>query len=57
MCLERGADLHTAQLMPLPLTVSCFSKIQIGFTFLLLAYPGSPGKMAIKQVYVCMYYS
>jgi len=33
ICLERGADLHTAQLMPLPLTVSCFSKIQIGFTF------------------------
>ena len=27
------ADLHTAQLMPMPLTVSCFSKIQIGFTF------------------------
>jgi len=25
--LERVADLHTAQLMPLPLTVSCFSKI------------------------------
>jgi len=34
ICLERGADLHMAQLMPLPLTVSCFSKIQIGFTFL-----------------------
>jgi len=33
ICLERGADLHMAQLMPLPLTVSCFSKIQIGFTF------------------------
>ena len=32
-CLERGADLHMAQLMPLPLTVCCFSKIQIGFTF------------------------
>jgi len=32
--VERGADLHMAQLMPLPLTVSCFSKIQIGFTFL-----------------------
>ena len=31
ICLERGADLHMAQLMPLPLTVSCFSKIQIGF--------------------------
>jgi len=30
ICLERGADLHTAQLMPLPVTVSCFSKIQIG---------------------------
>ena len=34
ICLERGADLHTARLMPLPLTVSCFSKIQIGFAFL-----------------------
>jgi len=44
ICLERGADLHMAQLMPLPLTVSCFSKIQIGFTFLVLANPGSPGK-------------
>jgi len=43
ICLERGADLHTAQLMPLPLTVSCFSKIQIGFAFLVLAHPGSPG--------------
>jgi len=43
ICLERGADLHMVQLMPLPLTVSCFSKIQIGFTFLVLAHPGSPG--------------
>jgi len=34
ICLERGADLHMAQLMPLPFTVCCFSKIQIGFTFL-----------------------
>ena len=33
VCLERGADLHIAQMMPLPLTVSCFNKIQIGFTF------------------------
>jgi len=40
VCLEQGADLHMAQLMPLPLTVSCFSKIQIGFTFLVLAYLG-----------------
>jgi len=33
ICLEQDADLHMAQLMPLPVTVSCFSKIQIGFTF------------------------
>jgi len=44
ICLERGADLHIAQLMPLLLTVSCFSKIHIGFTFLVLAHLGSPGK-------------
>ena len=44
ICLERGADLHMAQLMPLPLTVSCSSKIQIGFTFLVPAHLGSPGK-------------
>jgi len=40
--------------MPLPLTVSCISKIQIGFTFLVPAYPGSPGKRAVKQVCVCL---
>ena len=54
ICLERGADLHMAQLMPLPLTVSCFSKIQIVFTFLVPAHPGSPGKRAIKRVCVCV---
>ena len=54
ICLERGADLHTAQLMPLPLTVSCFSKIQIGFTFLVLAHLGSPGQRAVKCVRVCV---
>ena len=54
ICLERGADLHIAQLMPLPLTVSCFSKIQIGFTFLVPAHPGSPGKRAVKRVCVCV---
>jgi len=43
-----GADLHIAQLMPLPLTVSCSSKIQIGFTVLVPAYPGCPGKEAVK---------
>ena len=54
ICLERGADLHMAQLTPLPLTVSCFSKIQIGFTFLVPAHPGSPGKRAVKRVCVCV---
>ena len=44
LCLERGADLHTAQLMPLPLTVFCFSKIQIVFTFLIPAYLVVPDK-------------
>ena len=42
-----------AQLMPLPLAVSCFSKIQIGFTFLVPAYLGSPRKRAVKRVCVC----
>jgi len=46
--------LHMAQLMPLPLTVSCSSKIQIGFTFLVPAYLGSPGKRAVKRVCVCV---
>ena len=43
-----------AQLMPLPLplTVSCFSKIQIGFTFLVPAHPGSPGQGPLN---VCSY--
>jgi len=54
ICLQRGVDLDIAQLMPLPLTVSCSSKIQIGFTFLVLAYLGSPGKRAIKRVFVCV---
>jgi len=55
ICLERGADLHMALLMPLPLTVSYFSKIQIGFTFLVPADPGSPGERAVKRVrYSCL---
>ena len=55
ICMERGADLHMAQLMPLPRTVSCSSKIQIGFTFLVPAHPGSPGQRAVKRV--CVSYS
>ena len=54
ICLERGADLHMAQLMPLPITVSCFSEIQIGFTFLVPAHLGSPGQRAVKRVCVCV---
>ena len=54
ICLERGADLHMAQLMPVPLTVSCFSKIQICFAFLVPAHPGSPGQRAVKRVCVCV---
>ena len=54
VCLEQGADLHMAQLMLLPLTVSCFSKIQIGFTFLVLAHLGSPGERAVKRTCVCV---
>ena len=50
ICLEQDADLHMAQLMPIPLTVSCFSKIQIGFTSLVPAHPGSPEKGC-----VCVY--
>ena len=54
ICFEWCADLHMAQLMPLPLTVSCFSKIQIGFTFLVPAHLDSPGQRAIKRVCVCV---
>ena len=50
ICLERGAGLPLAQLMPLPLTVSCFSKIHIGFTFLVLADLGSPRKKWLLNV-------
>ena len=52
ICLERDADLHMVQLMPLPLTVSCFSKIQIGFTFVVPAHPGHPGKGSLNG---CVY--
>jgi len=54
ICLEQGADLHMAQLMLLPLNVSCFSEIQIDFTFLVAAHLGSPGKRAVKRVCVCV---
>jgi len=49
ICLEQDADLHMVQLMPLPLTVSCFSKIEIGFSFMVQAHPGSPEQRAVKS--------
>ena len=55
ICLERDADLHMAQQIPLPVTVCCFSKIQIGFTFLVTAHMGSPGKWPLNGcVCVCV---
>jgi len=54
ICLERSADLHMSQLMPLPLTVSCFSKIQISSTFLVLVDLCSPGQRAVKRVCMCV---
>jgi len=54
ICLELGADLHMAQLMPLSLTVACFSKIQTGFTFLVPAHPGSPRQRVINRGWVCV---
>jgi len=59
ICLEPGADLHMAQLMPLPLTVSCFSKIQIGITFLVPTIQVVPDKgtlnvRACVRVCVCI---
>ena len=55
ICLQRGADLNMAQLIPSALTVSCFSKIEIGFNFLVLAHPESLGQRAVKRVCVCVY--
>ena len=57
ICLERGAELYMAQLMQLALTVSCFSKIHIGFgfTFLVPAHLSSPGQRAVKRVCVCVF--
>ena len=57
ICLEQSADLHMAQLMPLPLTVSCFSNFQIGVTFLVPAYPGTivPEKVLLNMC-VCYFH-
>ena len=56
ICLERGADLHMARLMPLPLTVSCFSKIEIGFTFLVVAHLVVPEKGPLNGCVLAAYF-
>jgi len=55
ICLERGADLHTAQLMPLTLTISCFSEIRIGLASLVPAHLGGPRQRAVKRMCVCVF--
>ena len=49
--LEQGAHcLHIAQLMPVPSQnpiISYLIKIQNGFTLMVSAYPGCPGKEAL----------
>ena len=54
ICLERGADLYMAQLIPLPLTVSCFSKIQIGFYRAMLCIRGTSHGPVSVSVCVCL---
>ena len=57
ICLERVADCicpSWCHLMLLPLTVSCLSKIQIGFNFLVPADLGSPGNKGPLNGCVCV---
>jgi len=53
VCLERGADLHMTQRTPLPLTVSCFSKIQIGFYRAMLCIRGTSHGPVSLRLSVC----
>ena len=56
ICVERGGDLHMAQLMPLPLTFSCFSKIQIGLPFWYRLTRVVPDKGPLNEcVCVCVF--
>jgi len=55
ICLLRDADLHMAQLMSMPLTVSCFDKIQTGLTFLVRLTQVVPEKGPLTMcVCVCV---
>ena len=55
ICLERGADLHMAQLMPLSLTVSCFSKIQIGFYRAMLCIRHGPVSVCLSSALLVLF--
>jgi len=59
MCLGQGADLQMAQLMPLPLTVSCSSKSRLVlpscFTFLVTAHLHNPGQNPRAVKWLCVY--
>ena len=58
ICLEQGADLHMAQLMPLPLTISCFSKIRLVLLFWYWLSRVVPEKGPLNRcVCVCHYHS
>jgi len=52
ICLERGADLHMAQLMPCHSLSLASVKSRLVFTFLVPAHLRSPGKRAVKRVCV-----
>jgi len=52
VCVVRGADMHMAQRIPLPLTVSCFSKVQIALPFWYLLTWVVLEKRAVKRVCV-----
>ena len=52
---ERGAnDLHMVQLMPLPPHHILIQQNLEWFILLVLAYPGCPGKKAVKRLCVCL---
>ena len=57
ICLERGTDMHMAQLMTLPLSVSCFSKIQTGFYRAMLCIRGtSHGPVSVSVCHKSEFY-
>ena len=55
ICLKQGAnDLHMVQLMPLPFRHLLLQQNPELFILLVPAYPGCPGKKAVKRLCVCV---